>query len=296
MGLPERRHGRLDRSEPVVHLHDARHLRGQADRDEPGGRRRRDQDRLHHGRPGDPPPPAARGQTFNADRRRARQVVQRVEQLRDADHLRLRNGGTSSDSYRSYLKFDVSGLSGAATSAKLRMFVTDASPDGGSVFKVDNAWTETGLTWANAPALGGSSLGGAGATATNGTWAEIRRDLGGDRQRRGELRGRHDQLEQPYYTSREGATNKPQLVDGRWRHAAATATRPSADGGLQRNARRAAPRRWTSASPTPRRARRRAWEWDFQNDGTMDITTRNPSFTYTRRELRRQADRDQRQR
>jgi len=39
VGLPERRHGRLDGAEPVVHLHDAGHLRGEAARVEHLGRR-----------------------------------------------------------------------------------------------------------------------------------------------------------------------------------------------------------------------------------------------------------------
>ena len=34
---------------------------------------------------------------------------------------------------------------------------------------------------------------------------------------------------------------------------------------------------FTDASP----ARRRAGQWDFQNDGTVDSTAQNPSFTYT---------------
>ncbi|HEV3484146.1 MAG TPA: DNRLRE domain-containing protein, partial [Vicinamibacterales bacterium] len=48
----------------------------------------------------------------------------------------------------------------------------DASVDGGSVYPVANDWTETGITWENAPAIGGSALAGAGPVAA-GTWAEI---------------------------------------------------------------------------------------------------------------------------
>ncbi len=57
---------------------------------------------------------------------------------------------------RSYLRFTVSGLNGAAvTSAKLRIYA-DSSNDTG--FTVDtlsnNSWTETGITYSNAPAPG----------------------------------------------------------------------------------------------------------------------------------------------
>jgi hypothetical protein len=125
--------------------------------------------------------------------------------------LRIRNGGTSSDTYRSYLKFDVSGLSGPAASAKLRLFVTDASPDGGSAFAVGSAWTETGITWANAPAIGGTSLSSAGATA-NGTWVDF--DVTPAVTGNGEVSFAltTTSSNSSYYTSRQGTTNRPQLV------------------------------------------------------------------------------------
>ena len=54
----------------------------------------------------------------------------------------------------------------------LRLYVTDASPDGGSVFAVDSSWNETGLTWTNRPPVGAGSLASAGATAV-GQWVEL---------------------------------------------------------------------------------------------------------------------------
>jgi photosystem II stability/assembly factor-like uncharacterized protein len=90
--------------------------------------------------------------------------------------LRVRSG---SQTIRSYLKFDVSGVSGAIQSAKLRLRVIDAGPSGGSVFSVSNnfagtstPWSESGLTWNNAPAVGGSALAGIGAVSIN-TWVEV---------------------------------------------------------------------------------------------------------------------------
>jgi PKD repeat protein len=188
--------------------------------------------------------------------------------------LRLRNGGTTSDTYRSYLKFDVSGLSDGATSAKLRLFVTDNSPDGGSIFKVGSTWTERGITWANAPAIAGSSLGSAGATA-NGTWVEF--DVTPAVTGNGEVSFAltTTSSNSSYYTSREGTANRPQLV--------------VAGGGSPP----AAPTAEFSATPTTGTAPLKvdfsdastgsptAWLWDFDNDATVDSTERNPSFTYT---------------
>jgi uncharacterized repeat protein (TIGR02543 family) len=72
------------------------------------------------------------------------------------------------DSYESYLRFDVSALAGlGVVSAKLRLFVTDASDDGGSAYAVANSWTETGITWSNAPALPGTPLASVGAVVAN---------------------------------------------------------------------------------------------------------------------------------
>ena len=80
----------------------------------------------------------------------------------DLNHLRLRHGNPE---YNSYLKFDVTGLSGVATSAILRLYVTNGSSDGGAVYLVSNnyagssaPWLESGLTWNNAPAVSGAAL------------------------------------------------------------------------------------------------------------------------------------------
>ncbi len=88
--------------------------------------------------------------------------------------LRLR-----SPDYHSYLKFNVSGLSGPAHSAKLRLYVTDDGPDGGAIYSVSTnyagtstPWTESGLTWNNAPPLSGTPLSKVGAVSLN-TWVEF---------------------------------------------------------------------------------------------------------------------------
>ncbi len=83
--------------------------------------------------------------------------------------LRVKNDG--SKFWTSYLQFDV--RAGAPVrSAILRLFVTDGSVDGGRVHRVGDAWTEPGISWANAPPIAGAPLASAGAV-TAGTWVEF---------------------------------------------------------------------------------------------------------------------------
>ncbi|MBX3011776.1 MAG: DNRLRE domain-containing protein [Caldilineaceae bacterium] len=79
----------------------------------------------------------------------------------------------------SYLQFQVSGLSDTVLSAKLRLYVTDESNNGGSLYQVantvtsgSNVWTEQGLTWQNAPPMNGTPL-GALSTVNRNTWVEF---------------------------------------------------------------------------------------------------------------------------
>ena len=87
-------------------------------------------------------------------------------------NITVRNGGTTSYSYRSYLRFDVVGLVGPPSKAVLRVLVTDPSSNGGAAYATSSTWTETGITWSNAPPPAGSALAQAGATTT-GTWVEL---------------------------------------------------------------------------------------------------------------------------
>jgi PKD repeat protein len=85
----------------------------------------------------------------------------------------------SAGSYHSYLRFVVSGLTGPVTSAKLRLTVTDASPDGGRVYVTDPNWIESGsggITWNTAPALPEPSFATVAASTAVGQVVEA--DLG----------------------------------------------------------------------------------------------------------------------
>jgi PKD repeat protein len=101
----------------------------------------------------------------------------RVEQanptLNFGDHTTVRVKQSSSTSYESYLRFTVSGLTGAVRSAKLRLWVTDASPDAGSLYTVSNDWQEATITWNSRPPISGTPIATVGSASTAGTWIEV---------------------------------------------------------------------------------------------------------------------------
>jgi hypothetical protein len=71
----------------------------------------------------------------------------------------------------SYIRFSVSGVTGAVQNATIRLFVTNGSTDGPAVYGADNTWTETGITWNNRPALTTGALDNKGTVAVD-TWVE----------------------------------------------------------------------------------------------------------------------------
>ncbi|MGZ4270597.1 MAG: CBM96 family carbohydrate-binding protein [Solirubrobacteraceae bacterium] len=89
--------------------------------------------------------------------------------------LRVRQGTSATDTtYRTYIKFQVSGLSGTVSDVKLQLHVDGASGsdsvDSGDVFLVPGAsWSESTLTWNNQPALPSSPVGSAVRAPLNGT-------------------------------------------------------------------------------------------------------------------------------
>ncbi len=128
--------------------------------------------------------------------------------------IRVRAG---SEVYNSYLKFNVTGLSGAVQSAKIRLFVTDDGPDGGSIFTVSNntqgtstPWTQSNLTWNNAPTISGTALSSAGTVSLN-TWIEL--DVTSALTGNGVLSFglKSNSSNSVLYSSKEGS-NAPQLV------------------------------------------------------------------------------------
>jgi flagellar hook assembly protein FlgD len=128
--------------------------------------------------------------------------------------LRVRK---TSETQIAYFKFNVIGLSGSITSASLQLLCTDASPNGGSVYKVSNnflnnssSWTEGGLNWTNAPAVSGSALSSAGSIGVSQTveW-DVKAAITGNGIYSFAIT--NSSSDAAYYSSKEG-TQVPQLV------------------------------------------------------------------------------------
>jgi len=88
--------------------------------------------------------------------------------------LRVRGGSTE---YRSYVRFDASGLAPVAR-ATLRLYVAEGSVDAGTVYETSvnyegssTPWDEQGIDWNNAPAAQGplADLG----SVTTSTWVDV---------------------------------------------------------------------------------------------------------------------------
>jgi len=81
--------------------------------------------------------------------------------------LQVRNGSSDGlTTYRTYVRFDVSGLAAPPSGVSLRLTVSDATRNDVRISSVSPSWTETGITAANAPAAGTLR-----ATRTGGTAA-----------------------------------------------------------------------------------------------------------------------------
>jgi hypothetical protein len=73
---------------------------------------------------------------------------------------------------RSYLRFNVQGLSGTVTRATLRIFTSSSSSSGYQVRTMtDNSWSEFAINYANAPAVGGVS--GTSGSFGTGVWTTV---------------------------------------------------------------------------------------------------------------------------
>ncbi len=109
--------------------------------------------------------PPVTGATFQAiaDAR----VVESNPNANFGTHTRL----TVDDGEQSYLRFQVSGVSGTVQHATLRLFTTNGSTDGPEVYGTDNTWTETGITWNNRPAPNTGIIADVGAMSSD-DWVE----------------------------------------------------------------------------------------------------------------------------
>ena len=101
----------------------------------------------------------------------------RVEEANPATNYgtltRLGTDGDAGLRVESYLRFDVSGISGTVQKATLRLYaVSDPTVDGPAVYPTGNDWSETGITWSNRPQATGPATADVGAVAVN-TWVEL---------------------------------------------------------------------------------------------------------------------------
>jgi hypothetical protein len=127
--------------------------------------------------------------------------------------VREGDGSSANPNYRSYLKFNLSGVTGTVSSVKLRLFVTDASANLESVFAVaDTSWTETGITYANAPAAGKV----VGSATASGLAAYVEITLAPPTVTAGTatlaLVLKSSATDSAVFSSREDPTNRPQLA------------------------------------------------------------------------------------
>ena len=146
----------------------------------------------------------------------------------------LRVDGGSGTTQESYLRFDVSGLSGPATSATLLVYATSRTADGPAVFPTTNTWSETAMTWSNHPTLGGA-VADVGPIAAD-TWVQwdVTKLVSGNGTYSFALAG--PSLDGVAFSSREGGA-APQLVvstDGTssTQGSAGDTTAPTPPGGL----------------------------------------------------------------
>src|SRR3990172_7215257 len=111
-----------------------------------------------------------------------------------------------------YLRFNVTGLSGAVQSARLRLEVVDAGTFGGTLYSMsDNSWGETTVTYNTRPVIDGLTLGKLGAVAVGAIVEfDVTAAIGGN----GTYSFAMDSNNSNgvYYRSRQAEINPPALV------------------------------------------------------------------------------------
>ena len=81
--------------------------------------------------------------------------------------------GSSGNDKQAYVEFVVTGVEGSVTSAEIRLYVTNSSNNGGSIWSVsDTGWSESAITWATKPPIDGPMLSTLG-SVSSGTWVSF---------------------------------------------------------------------------------------------------------------------------
>ena len=137
-----------------------------------------------------------------------------VEANPDANYGSLESLATDRDpgvERRSYLKFEVSGLIGPVTGAKLRLYAKGATVDGPELWPVAPGWEEGSITWNTRPAATGRPVEDKGAIPAY-SWVEF--NVGGLVTGDGTYAFRLSQYSRDGLTfaSKEAASGQPELV------------------------------------------------------------------------------------
>ncbi len=185
-----------------------------------------------------------------------------------ANTLKVRE---AAEDFYTFLKFDTAALSCIEIeSAVLRLYVTDAGANAGSVYTVANNWTEGAINWDNDPAVAGSPLDSPGGAALN-NWVEF--DVTDGLVPGGEISFaiKGNISDGVFYSSREGAQD-PQLVAYYYETTGGAPTAAFSGSPLTGAAPLAVT--FTNAStgcPT-------SYDWEFGDGGAS--TAANPTHTY----------------
>ena len=121
------------------------------------------------------------------------------------------DAGTDPD-VETYIRFPVTGLTGSIQSAKLRLWVgSDATGNGPAVYTTGSTWSEGSITWSNRTARVGTGTDDKASIPTN-SWVEynVASLVSGNGTYDFVLAG--TSTDGINFSSREAATNKPQLV------------------------------------------------------------------------------------
>ncbi|MCL4803948.1 MAG: DNRLRE domain-containing protein, partial [Anaerolineae bacterium] len=184
-------------------------------------------------------------------------------------YLRVKN---ASKDLETYLKFDINDLPSCAEvdSSRLGLYATDPGPDGGKVFfPSSDDWTETGITWNNAPGHDPWYWDSFGAvTDESYNWAYVYPATNGV----SSFVVWNDSSDQVQYQSREDV-NPPQL-EVNWYQL--PDRRPDAQYGMNTYGGLAP---LTVQFTDQSAGCATTWEWDFGDGYTS--TDRNPTHTYT---------------
>jgi len=172
----------------------------------------------------------------------------------------------------SLLRFDLTGVTDAVQAAKVRVYVTDGSPNGPAIYATGVTWSEAGVTWNNRPARVGGALDDKGTVGTGWLEFDVSSWVTGNGKFSFALAS--TSADGLYLYSRERAGFAPQLVVT----TADTPTALAASAGPDRDAE--AGKSIAFAGLASGGTGALVYSWDF-GDGQTATQSLNPTHTYT---------------